>query len=110
MVAAGMNAQPGKPRPLTAHEQLEYERPARRIATGSLTTPSVDTVLDPPSRPRPNSWQLGCRDARARPQGDPDCRLRFPVLWTIPGDLPDDDAVLTRLAAGVAFTGWGGRA
>ena len=40
----------------------------------------------------------------------PDCRLRFPVLWTIGGSLPDDDAVLARLAAGVAFTGRGGRA
>ena len=38
------------------------------------------------------------------------CRMRLPVLWTIPGALPDDDAVLGRLAAGVAFVGEGGHA
>jgi hypothetical protein len=36
------------------------------------------------------------------------CRLRHPVLWTIPGALPDNDAVLARLAAGAVFHGqWG---
>ena len=35
-------------------------------------------------------------------------RLRFPVLWSIPGDLPDEDTVLGRLAAGALFTGNGG--
>ena len=38
------------------------------------------------------------------------CRLRLPVLWTIAGDLPDNDAVLARLAAGAVFCGLGGHA
>jgi hypothetical protein len=38
------------------------------------------------------------------------CRLRLPVLWTLAGDFPDDDAVLARLAAGAVFRGLGGRA
>ena len=36
-------------------------------------------------------------------------RLRRPVHWSI-ADLPDDDAVLARLAAGIVFRGLGGRA
>ena len=37
-------------------------------------------------------------------------RLRFPVLWTLAGALPDSDAVLARLHAGAVFTGGGGHA
>jgi hypothetical protein len=38
------------------------------------------------------------------------CRMRSPVHWSIPGDLPDEDMVLGRLAAGAVFTGGGGHA
>ena len=37
-------------------------------------------------------------------------RLRHPVHWSIPGDLPDSDAVLARLHAGAVFGAKGGHA
>lgn len=42
-------------------------------------------------------------------QVQPGHRRRIPVLWTIPGPLPDTDAVLARLLAGAVFGGASGR-
>jgi hypothetical protein len=43
-------------------------------------------------------------------QKQPGVRFRHPACWTIPGPLPEDDAVLARLLAGAVMTGEEGRA
>ena len=97
---------------LTAREQLEHDaagagdrewfacRPGRRYRLRPAE-PSEVKALGPPGWP---TTHILVERVHAR------VRLRRAVHWSIPGPVPNSDAVLARLAAGVAFTGRGGHA
>ena len=96
---------------LTDHERVEYEEAGDRDREWFACRPDRQYRLRPakPSETKLLSRQLPATHVLVRKVHER-CRLRFLVLWTIPGALPDDDAVLDRLAAGVAFIGGGGHA
>ena len=96
---------------LTDHERVEYEEAGDRDREWFACRPDRQYRLRPAN---PSETKLlsppAAGHARLVRKVHERCRLRFLVLWTIPGALPDDDAVLERLAAGVAFVGGGGHA
>ena len=78
---------------LTDHERLAYEQ------AGAGDRAWFDGRPDRRYRFRPAEPSEAKLLAGRRPvthvlvrKVHPDCRLRFPVLWTIPGPTPDDDA------------------
>ena len=96
---------------LSARERREYDEAGDQDRRWFACRPEREYRLRPaePSEARLLAGRLPVTHVLVR-KVHQHCRLRLPVLWTIAGDLPDDDVLLGRLAAGVAFTGRGGHA